>query len=94
MNSQVSQQPVQHIHGHQQSKQLNTELNLSFNLIENDIKEIRDYLRHTRKKLETTDSKTRQNGEWKQMALVIDRTLFFLYIIANFVAAALMFDLT
>lgn len=91
---QQSQVAVSHVHGHQQSKQLNNELNLSFNLIENDIKEIRDYLRHTRKKLETTDSKTRQSNDWKQVALVIDRTLFFLYIIANIVAAALMFDLT
>ena len=82
---------IQHFHVHQQSKQLNNELNLSFNLIENDIKEIRDYLRHTRKKLETTDSKTKQTNEWKQVALVLDRTLFFLYIIAIIVSGTLMF---
>lgn len=95
MNSQTSQQnqsqlQIAHVHGHQQSKHLNSELNLSFNLIENDIKEIRDYLRHTRKKLETTDSKTKQNNEWKQVALVLDRALFFLYIIANIVAGFFM----
>jgi hypothetical protein len=70
---------------------LNNELSLSFNLIENDIKEIRDYLRHTRKKLETTDAKAKQTNEWKQVALVLDRTLFFLYIIAIVVSVNLMF---
>lgn len=84
------QQPSQHHHTHQQSTQLNNELSLSFNLIENDIKEIRDYLRHTRKKLETTDSKTKQTNEWKQVALVIDRTLFFIYIIALIVSTTIM----
>lgn len=89
-NQNQSQLQIAHVHGHQQSKHLNSELNLSFNLIENDIKEIRDYLRHTRKKLETTDSKTKQNNEWKQVALVLDRALFFLYIIANIVAGFFM----
>lgn len=83
-------QQQQHNHNHQQSNQLNNELSLSFNLIENDIKEIRDYLRHTRKKLETTDSKTKQTNEWKQVALVLDRTLFFLYIIAIIVSSTIM----
>lgn len=69
---------------------MNNELNLSFNLIENDIKEIRDYLRHTRKKLETSDAKTKQTGEWKQVALVLDRTLFYIYVIATVVAGCLM----
>ena len=73
---QQQQQQPQHYHTHQQSTQLNNELSLSFNLIENDIKEIRDYLRHTRKKLETTDSKTKQTNEWKQVALVLDRLAF------------------
>jgi len=75
----------------QAPNQLNTELSLSFNLIENDIKEIRDYLRHTRKKLETTDAKAKQTNEWKQVALVLDRTLFYLYIIAIIVSVTLMF---
>jgi hypothetical protein len=89
MNPQSPLQP-QH-NGHAQNAQLNSELSLSFNLIENDIKEIRDYLRHTRKKLETTDAKTKQTNEWKQVALVLDRTLFFIYIIAIIVSVALMF---
>lgn len=75
----------------QHNQQLSTELNLSFNLIENDIKEIRDYLRHTRKKLEITDAKTKQTNEWKQVALVLDRTLFFIYIIAIIVSVIAMF---
>jgi hypothetical protein len=76
---------------HQQSSQLSNELSLSFNLIENDIKEIRDYLRHTRKKLENTDAKSKQTNEWKQVALVLDRTLFFIYVIAIIVSLTLMF---
>lgn len=75
----------------QTNNQLSTELNLSYNLIENDIKEIRDYLRHTRKKLENTDLKTKQTNEWKQVALVLDRTLFFIYIIAIIVSVIVMF---
>ena len=70
---------------------LQNELSLSFNLIENDIKEIRDYLRHTRKKLETTDSKSKQTNEWKQVALVLDRTLFYLYIIVTIVSVTIVF---
>lgn len=83
-------QPQTHAHTHLQSNQLNNELNLSFNLIENDIKEIRDYLRHTRKKLESTDLKTKQTNEWKQVALILDRTLFFIYIIAMFISITLV----
>ena len=88
---QPAQASSQHIHTQAQNSQLNNELNISFNLIENDIKEIRDYLRHTRKKLETSDAKSKQTNEWKQVALVLDRTLFFLYIIAIIVSIALMF---
>ena len=79
-------------HGHHPNGELNNELYLSFSLIENDIKEIRDYLRHTRKKLESSDSKTKQTNDWKQVALVLDRGLFFLYIIAIIVSIAIMFN--
>lgn len=78
-------------HNLQHNQQIGTELNMSFNLIENDIKEIRDYLRHTRKKLESTDAKAKQTNEWKQVALVLDRTLFFIYIIAIIVSVIAMF---
>ena len=63
---------------------------MSFSLIENDIKEIRDYLRHTRKKLDTTDAKSKQINEWKKIALVLDRTLFYIYIIAITVSLTLL----
>ncbi len=67
------------------------ELNLNFNLIENDVKEIRDYLRHTRKKLETTEAKNKQTNEWKQVALVLDRALFYIYLICTAASLVLMF---
>ena len=54
---------------------------LSVNLrsIENDLKEIRDYLRHMKKKVEDTDRSNKTADEWKQVALVLDRTFFFAY---------------
>jgi hypothetical protein len=76
---------------HEKSEQFNRELSISFNVIENDIKEIRDYLRHTRKKTEVADIKIKNTNEWKQLALILDRTLFFLYIIAIVVSVTLMF---
>lgn len=69
----------------------NADLNLSFNLIESNIKEIRDYMRHSRKKLENTDTKSKQTNEWKKVALVLDRTLFFIYIIAIIVSVIVVF---
>jgi uncharacterized coiled-coil protein SlyX len=54
---------------------------LSVNLrsIENDLKEIRDYLRHMKKKVEDSERSNKAHDEWKQVALVIDRTFFFAY---------------
>jgi hypothetical protein len=54
---------------------------LSVNLrsIENDLKEIRDYLRHMKKKVEDNEQSNRTADEWKQVALVLDRTFFFAY---------------
>ena len=51
------------------------------NNLERDIKEIRDYLRDTRKKLETKELKAKLANEWKQIALVLDRTFFFVYLV-------------
>jgi len=82
--------PIHQEHGHLNPKTLSNELNMSFSLIENDIKEIRDYLRHTRKKLDNTDSKSKQTNEWKQVALVIDRAFFFAYLIFIFVSGIVM----
>jgi hypothetical protein len=54
---------------------------LSVNLrsIENDLKEIRDYLRHMKKKVEDNEQSNKTADEWKQVALVLDRTFFFAY---------------
>ena len=54
-------------------------LSLNLRSIENDLKEIRDYLRHMRKKVEDTDRSNKNADEWKQVALVLDRTFFFAY---------------
>lgn len=76
---------------HQKSDRLNQELNFSFHVIENDIKEIRDYLRHTRKRIQVTDVSNKNMNEWKRLALILDRTLFFIYIIVIVVSMTLMF---
>ena len=60
-------------------KNLNRDICFSLNLIKNDTKEIRDYLSHTQKKLANIDSKLKHSKEWKQIALVLDRFLFFLW---------------
>ncbi len=58
---------------------------------ENDIKEIRDYLRHTRKNMEARELCTRNANDWKQLALVLDRLLFFIYLTVIVVSMTLMF---
>jgi len=76
---------------HQKNDRLNQELNFSFNVIENDIKEIRDYLRHTRKRIEVKDVSNKNMNEWKRLALILDRFLFYSYIIVIVVSMTLMF---
>ena len=76
---------------HEQHDTLNQDLNFSFNVIENDIKEIRDYLRHTRKNIEESDLCTRNTNDWKQLALILDRLLFFIYLMVIIVSMTLMF---
>jgi hypothetical protein len=61
------------------------------NNMEHDIKEIRDYLRDTRKKLEAKELKTKIANDWKQMALVLDRTFFFIYLFITLFTLVLMF---
>jgi hypothetical protein len=51
------------------------------NHIEQDIKEIIDYLRDTRTKLEATELKSQIAQEWKLIALVLDRTFFIIFLI-------------
>ena len=81
---------LQHYHTHQQSDQLNNGLRLSLTLIENDVREIRDYIRHTRNKCENVDSKAKQSNEWKQLALVLDRALFFIYLFSMIVSSTFL----
>jgi hypothetical protein len=54
-------------------------LSLNLRSIENDLKEVRDYLRHMKKKIENRDQSNKTADEWKQVALVLDRTFFFAY---------------
>jgi hypothetical protein len=71
-------------------KNLNRDICFSLNLIKNDTKEIRDYLSHTQKKLANIDSKLKHSKEWKQIALVLDRFLFFLYFIGIAISASVL----
>jgi hypothetical protein len=61
------------------------------NNLEHDIKEIRDYLRDTRKKLETKELKVKLASDWKQIALVLDRTFFFIYLFITIITVIIMF---
>ena len=60
------------------------------NNMEHDIKEIRDYLRDTRKKLETKEIKIKLASDWKQIALVLDRTFFFIYLFITIVTLIIL----
>lgn len=60
------------------------------NNLEHDIKEIRDYLRDTRKKLENRELKVKLALDWKQTALVLDRTFFFIYLFVTIVTLTVM----
>ncbi|CAF0873576.1 unnamed protein product [Brachionus calyciflorus] len=61
------------------------------NNLEHDIKEIRDYLRDTRKKLETKELKQKVASDWKQVALVLDRTFFYIYLVITLLTIFLLF---
>lgn len=61
------------------------------NNLEHDIKEIRDYLRDTRKKLESKEMKVKLAQDWKQTALVLDRTFFFIYLFITISTLIVMF---
>ena len=69
---------------------------LSVNLrsIENDLKEIRDYLRHMKKKMEDNAQSSKTADEWKQVALVLDRTFFFAYCCWLVLSLIIMFPKT
>ncbi len=92
MKSNASSHYTLHNHNNDQSKQMKADLKESYDIIVNDTREIRDYLRHTRQKIDGSGEKNKQNSEWKQVALVLDRLLFYLYILANIVSFNLMFN--
>ena len=62
------------------TKQLNQDLTFSVKLIRNQTKEMRDYISHVQKKIANVDTKLKYTKDWKQIALIIDRLLFFLYL--------------
>lgn len=99
-------QRFQEFHRHQQQQQLSiseenlissaTMAALSMNLrsIENDLKEVRDYLRHMKKKVENNDRSEKNGSDWKQVALVLDRTFFFAYCAWFVISLIMMFPKT
>ncbi|CAF0804716.1 unnamed protein product, partial [Adineta ricciae] len=85
-------------HHHQQHAQiLNQQIqqqitaSIAFMTVETDLKEIRDFLRTTRKRMEDKEAKAKTINDWKQVALVLDRTFFFIYLSAIIISLAAMF---
>lgn len=64
---------------------------IAFMTVETDLKEIRNFLRTTRKRMETKATKAKVVDDWKQVALVLDRTFFFIYLTAIIICLAVMF---
>lgn len=64
---------------------------IAFMTVETDLKEIRDFLRATRKRMEDREVKAKTVNDWKQVALVLDRTFFFIYLTAIIISLAVMF---
>lgn len=69
-------------------------LSLNLRSIENDLKEVRDYLRHMKKKIESNDRAEKNASDWKQVALVLDRTFFFAYCFWFVISLIVMFPKT
>ena len=69
-------------------------LKLNLRSIENDLKEVRDYLRHMKKKVENTDQSNKDANDWKDVALVLDRTFFFAYCLWFIISIIVMFPKT
>ncbi|CAF4410498.1 unnamed protein product [Rotaria socialis] len=64
---------------------------LAFMTVETDLKEIRNFLRTTKKRMEDKEAKAKTVNDWKQVALVLDRTFFFIYLTAIIISLAVMF---
>lgn len=69
-------------------------LSLNLRSIENDLKEVRDYLRHMKKKIENSDQSNKNADDWKQVALVLDRTFFFVYLLWFIISVFVIFPKT
>ena len=74
---------------HQIQQQISA--SITFMTVESDLKEIRDFLRTTRKRMEDKEAKAKTVNDWKQVALVLDRTFFFIYLTAIIISLAVMF---
>jgi hypothetical protein len=92
------QQPhYHHNHHHIQENTLAQQIqqqisaSITFMTVESDLKEIRDFLRTTRKRMEDKEAKGKTVNDWKQVALVLDRTFFFIYLTAIIISLAVMF---
>jgi hypothetical protein len=60
------------------------------NDLEKHIKEIIDYLRETRKKLEIKENSANLANDWKIIALVLDRTFFYIFLFITLLTLILM----
>ena len=87
--------PHHHIHHNPdnllvQQIQQQISASITFMTVESDLKEIRDFLRTTRKRMEDKEAKAKSVNDWKQVALVLDRTFFFIYLAAIIISLAVM----
>ena len=83
------QQHRENILGDQIQQQITA--SVAFMTVESDLKEIRNFLRSTRRRMEDKEAKAKTVNDWKQVALVLDRTFFFIYLTAIIVSLAVMF---
>ena len=60
------------------------------NDIEKDVREIIDYLRDTREKIDKKENITKLANDWKIIALVLDRTFFFIFLLITLLTLLLM----
>jgi hypothetical protein len=86
---QQQQQQREHILAQQIQQQITA--SIAFMTVETDLKEIRDFLRTTRKRMEDKEAKAKIVNDWKQLALVLDRTFFCIYFTAIFISLVVMF---
>lgn len=95
----INHQQHHHHHSHHhlpenslaQQIQQQISASITFMTVESDLKEIRDFLRTTRKRMEDKEAKAKTINDWKQVALVLDRTFFFIYLTAIIISLAVMF---